>query len=230
MFVDSDDYLEEGSLLRILDALREGDSDMYCTDYYSLCDGVRTDICYTPVEGTLSGKDFLKLQLRNRSMTSSVVQNIYRTSMLKDNRLAFKKGIYHEDEEWYPRVFPVAKTVTYLPIVYYVYRIRSGSIMQKRDLTKHICDFIGTFHSTLAYYATVADAELYALMKDSLVDKYLSIYARGDFGAGRREVVLPVKLLRGDLVHKKTKRKLLVFSVSRRLFCRMSKSYHGRRS
>jgi hypothetical protein len=148
--------------------------------------------------------------------------------MLTENGLFFKKGIYHEDEEWYPRVFLSASSVRYLDFVYYVYIIRENSIMQQKNLTKHIKDFISTMRFLTQECREKTDDGLFCLLKDSLVDKYLSIYARGNFGNGNDEVVLSAKELRGGLVHRKTKIKLAVFLINRSLFCRISRMYNAR--
>ncbi|MGM9645592.1 MAG: glycosyltransferase [Eubacteriales bacterium] len=229
LFIDSDDYVEEHSIDKIYDYIRDEQCDIYCCDYYSLCGTVRNDIKYSPIDTIESGQSFLKYQLERGSMVSSVVQNIYKRTLLTDNNLYFKKGIYHEDEEWYPRVFLAAQSVKYLDVTYYVYIIRSDSIMQQKNLTKHITDFISTMTGLLQLYEGKIDVALFNLLKDNLVDKYLSIYARGNFGRGTRDIVLPGKYLKKGLVHKKTKMKLRIFMISRSLFCKISQIYNARR-
>ena len=223
IFIDSDDYVESGSITKICEGIGKKECDIYCCDYYSLCGSDRTDICYSPVDHEMSGIEYLMYQLQRQTMVSSVVQNIYRRTMLMDNQIYFKKGIYHEDEEWYPRVFLCAGSVAHLGIVYYVYMIRENSIMQQRDLTKHISDFISTMKSLLDYVEGKLSSQQYALLKDNLVDKYLSIYARGQFDGKNRDIILPPKFLRKGLVHKKTKIKALVFNISKNLFCKISR-------
>lgn len=229
VFIDSDDYVEKGSIAKICAYISAKECDIYCCDYYSLCGTVRTDIKYSPIDSVVPGTEYLKYQLERCSMVSSVVQNIYRRSLLVENNLFFKKGIYHEDEEWYPRVFLCAQTVKYWSFTYYVYIIRENSIMQQKDYTKHIVDFISTTKSLLSAYEGKIDPMLFRLLKDSLVDKYLSIYARGNFGHGREAIIIPAKELKTGLVHRKTKMKAAVFSISRKLFCKMSQIYNGRK-
>lgn len=228
IFIDSDDYVECGSVTKICDHIKEKECDIYCCDYYSLCGKTRNDIKYSPIDSIETGEDFLRYQLENCSMVSSVVQNIYRRNLLIENNLFFKKGIYHEDEEWYPRVFLHANAVKYLNFIYYVYIIRENSIMQQKDFTKHIIDFISTMENLLNLYEGKIDSKLYRLLKDNLVDKYLSIYGRGNFGKGREDIVISKKILKKGLVHRKTKIKAIVFSISRRLFCKISQIYNGR--
>jgi glycosyltransferase involved in cell wall biosynthesis len=228
VFIDSDDYVEPGSIEKICKQIKAKQYDIYCSDYYSLCGNERTDIRYTPIDTVETGKEFLRYQFEHCSMVSSVVQNIYRRTLLVENNFLFKKGIYHEDEEWYPRVFLSADSVKYLDLIYYVYIIRENSIMQQKNLTKHIKDFMSTMKSLLEMYEGKVDPRLYDLLKDNLVDKYLSIYARGNFGRGTSEILLPIKMLRKGLVHRKTKIKVFVFTISRKLFCKISLIYNRR--
>lgn len=228
VFIDSDDYIEENSIAQIYDHIKEKECDIYCCDYYSLCGETRTDIKYSPIDTVETGAGFLKYQLERCSMVSSVVQNIYKRTLLVENNLLFKKGIYHEDEEWYPRVFFSANSVKYLNFIYYVYIIRENSIMQQKDFTKHITDFISTMDSLLKTYEGKIDPALFDLLKDNLVDKYLSIYARGNFGKGKEGILISSRVLKKGLVHRKTKIKVAVFSMSRKLFCKMSRIYNGK--
>lgn len=226
VFVDSDDYVEPGSASKICEIIADGACDIYCSDYYSLTAGEETDIKYAPADTVMSGAEFFKYQLQQRSMVSSVVQNIYRTEFLRENRLYFKKGIYHEDEEWTPRVFMAAQKVQHVDLVYYAYIIRENSIMQQKDFSKHMMDFTATMQSLLQIYAELPDRELYALLKDNLVDKYLSIYARGQFGRRGKHFVMPMSFLKKDLVNRKTKLKLLIFGINKTIFCKISQIYN----
>ena len=227
-FIDSDDYVEQGSIEILYHQIKEEQCDIYCCDYYRICGSIRKNIQYMPIDTVMTGADFLRYQLKNHTMISTVVQNVYRRSFLLENNLFFKKGIYHEDEEWTPRVFLTASSVKYLKTVFYVYFIRENSITQQKDLTKHIKDFISTMKTLLQTYEGEIDDELFWLLKDILVDKYLAKYALGNFGKGTKEIVLSRAFLLKGLVHKKTKMKTRLFTISRRLYCRISRRYNAR--
>lgn len=228
VFIDSDDYVERGSIVKLCEYIQAQDCDIYCCDYYSLRGEQKSEIKYTPLEDVKTGIDFMKYQLARRSMVSSVVQNIYKRTFLMENNLFFKKGIFHEDEEWYPRVFYSADSVKYLNYSYYVYIIRDNSIMQQKDFSKHIIDFVSTMTGLLNMFENKDDVTFFNLLKDSLVDKYLSIYARGNFGYGYKDILISRKILGKGLVHRKTKIKAAVFLASRRLFCKISRLYNER--
>lgn len=48
---------------------------------------------------------YLKLALHEGSMPMAAVLYIYRREFLQENRLVFKPGILHEDEQFTPRAF-----------------------------------------------------------------------------------------------------------------------------
>ena len=229
IFIDSDDYVEIGSIGKIAIEISPIECDVYCTNYRKI-EGERELLkSYKQTNETMTGIDFLKYQMNNHSMQSTVVQNIYSLDFLKSNDLFFKKGIYHEDEQWTPRVFLTAQKVKMIDCMYYVYEEREGSIMKQKDFTKHILDLISTVKEILNYSKDKVDNELFSLIKDSLVNKYLSLYSYGNFGYGTKEIVLKPKFLHGNLVFRKTKVKLFIFSIDRSLFCKITKLYNKRK-
>ena len=224
MFLDGDDCLEEDSLVNVLNHLN-GKNDIFVTNYHSVSRNKTTEYLYTPFSETLSGISFLEMQYRKKTMISSVVQNIYRREFLIENEFWFKKGIFHEDEEWVPRVFEKAKSVCFLPICYYVYLLRDNSIMTSNDNSKHFSDFSNTFDSLLSYFHSYSfkNPLLYSLLKDNLTDKYLSIYARGQLYRNKSIATKKFGQLKGNLFFAKTKIKVLIFSLSKKMFCKLSK-------
>ena len=75
-------------------------------------------------------------------MYSPVWLYIFKRNLLIDNKLFFKKGIYHEDQEFTPRVLLKANNVSIYKKDFYVYRQRSGSIMNSGLNTKRGNDLI----------------------------------------------------------------------------------------
>lgn len=126
-FVDSDDWIEENCLGRIISKLSDN-LDILQLQYrhvwlepYSikefspmLIKGIKTGI-----EVTLAG-----------GLPSPAPFCIYRRKFLLDNDLKFMPGIYHEDSEFKPRVVYLARKITSDNVVSYNYFQRqSGSIM-----------------------------------------------------------------------------------------------------
>ena len=58
---------------------------------------------------------------------------VFRRQFLVDGQFGFLPGIYHEDEEFTPRVLYTAASVTFLPQVCYFAIAREGSITRKAN-------------------------------------------------------------------------------------------------
>ena len=225
VFVDSDDYLKQNSLNELYYFLESADEDIICFDVEKVENEKVTLLKYLPTDKILTGQEFLRLQYKNKSMQIAVWHNVYKRSLLIENNLYFKKGIYHEDEEWTPRVFLKAETVAHRETSFYKYMIRENSIMKQRDFSKHLRDISSTMQDLVALYQGNIEAEIFCLIKDRLVDNYLSIYAKGDFYKKDKSFILPKSFLKKNLYFRKTKIKLYIFLFSRRLFCKISHLY-----
>lgn len=63
-------------------------------------------------------------------------KRIYSVDFIKNNKIIFKDGIYHEDELWTLECFIKAKNIVYIDRILYFYRINPSSITQSRDSVK----------------------------------------------------------------------------------------------
>ena len=60
-----------------------------------------------------------------------------RTEYIKNNQFYFIKGIFHEDEEWVPKIFLNTDNFAYNNACFYCYRVdREGSITKKANIKK----------------------------------------------------------------------------------------------
>ena len=132
-FVDSDDRVAPGSIAAILDVCRSLSPDVVALGSARESQaGVRPDGYYPPelAGSILSGRG----QMR-RGLLLSVCSPFYvfRRRFLADGRFSFLPGIFHEDEEFTPRVLYAAEKVAFLPQVCYVACAREGSITRKAN-------------------------------------------------------------------------------------------------
>jgi len=70
---------------------------------------------------------------------------IYKRDYLESNGFRFKSNIYHEDEEWTPRILLNCKKIYFYSKEFYMRRIREDSIMttiNDEKLFKRIVDMI----------------------------------------------------------------------------------------
>lgn len=121
----------------------------------------------------ISGKEYLSACLSGGALRVDVWRCLYRRDFLENNRLLFKKGIAHEDEEFTPRAFLSAKTVVTTPAEIYFYNNdRPGSIMNTASLKK-ISDRMNTYSELLSVYSGISPRRLRKLLCDDVSWKYI---------------------------------------------------------
>lgn len=127
LFLDSDDWLDLDNFLNL---------KTYCKDDYDIIHGnfnytydhkasIKNKLQY---EGVLSGQEFLSKALLTNQFSMPVWINLYKRSFLLEHNLLFMEKIYHEDEEFNPRAFSLAKSVMSKNIYFYEYYQRANSI------------------------------------------------------------------------------------------------------
>lgn len=126
-YVDSDDYIEEKCLERIIPLLKD-DLDILQLKWRCVYEDNTPpqDAISLYVNKRISGKELLKYG----RLVSPAQFVILRKSFLEDNKLSFFPGIYHEDSEFKPRASYLADSIEFDTLVSYNYLQRSaGSIM-----------------------------------------------------------------------------------------------------
>lgn len=128
-FVDSDDYISETSINDIYIAM-EKDNDLIIGEYESFYpDGKRI---IPEVAKTKSDLDILPYQyfMALGSVSYAAVKFIVKREIIIKNKLWFEEKIYHEDEDWTPRVLCNTTNLILLDRVIYHYRVgNTNSIM-----------------------------------------------------------------------------------------------------
>jgi len=133
-FVDSDDYLLEDGVGKVLDLLEkrpETDVLMFPLEWGGE-DGtfIRLDI-QVKEERSFSGKELI----RNRWFPLWAVQRfVFRRSIAQKRDLRFPVGLIHEDEFFGPALVYCAETVRVFDKPVYCYRSRGGSIMSSQSV------------------------------------------------------------------------------------------------
>lgn len=178
IFVDSDDYIDLDACERIV-KFTDRNVDIIVTD--GISEGGNVNLIHSGVvnDEIYSGKAFLKNSVMYGRVPMAAWLYVYRRDFLLENELSFKVGIYHEDEEFTPRALLSAGSVVNTGESYYHYIIRQNSIMTQTDKRKHAEDLFKTCKHLCAIYDELDDNELKNHMKDSLVNKYLSIFQEG---------------------------------------------------
>lgn len=161
-YVDSDDYIDEKCLERIVPLLKD-DLDILHLRYRLVYeDGTPSKDILTPApEGIFSGKE---VTLKG-GLTAPAQFSIVRKEHLKEYKIEFYPNIYHEDAEYKPRVSYLAKKIAFDQSVCYNYLQRGGSIMS-------------TFRSKKMYDLMIIMDNLFDFMHKSVLSEDKRMWGR----------------------------------------------------
>lgn len=150
-FVDSDDWIDEDAIERIIPFLSGVDAIHFPSYYQEKLN--ETSIVSVNSSG-INGR-----QITSGKYQFPVPFSIYRKGFLIDNNLSFKQGILMEDLHFSPRALYLADSVVIVEFPVYHYLQREGSIMKSLVTKKRIEDRIW-----ISY-------DLNAFMKENVSDK-----------------------------------------------------------
>ena len=137
-FLDSDDWLESDSFQILADRLQGEDILCFSGKRYFESTGLFHPADILPEKTYQSGMDYYNenaLLPRDFAFVCVVLRAYSRPFLLKYG-LFFDDGISYEDNLWVPKVLYYAQTVTVIPDMLYLYRIREGSKMQEVSLNR----------------------------------------------------------------------------------------------
>lgn len=135
-FIDSDDYLEDRSLLKVIEKVYDKNLDCISFDYKKILeDDISKDYrvisCYNGNK-IYSGDVFLY----ENTIISNVWKYLFRRTILTQNELYFTEGIYHEDEDFTILFLSYCNKIKHDNVLVYNYIQREGSIVNTNDLAK----------------------------------------------------------------------------------------------
>lgn len=182
LFVDSDDYIDKEACEKLYSIAIQKELDIVIGDAVRIENNSISYLKHSDISinKVMSGNEFLKEQLAENSMHMATWLNLYSRKLITNNKLYFKKRIYHEDEQWTPRVFLNASRVLYININFYNYIIREGSITKRKNLEKNGIDLIETCYYLEKLYRKVEDKQLRALLNDNLGKLFLHAIHHAD--------------------------------------------------
>lgn len=135
-FVDGDDYLSDGAIGYILNAINTY-SDIYIIDHTNIYEGIKKEIVekkFKPNVSVMSGSEVLAM-----NGAISAWSSICKRTFLYDNNLYFTPNLIHEDFEFSIRLYSLAKSVEHLAVPVYNYVCdRTGSIMNSKNIKSAI--------------------------------------------------------------------------------------------
>ncbi len=216
IFVDSDDYVSQNYCEKLHEFTLQT-PDVIVTD--GVCEGGKVNLTHSGIDNRVvyTGTQFLRQSLLRGRVPMAAWLYVYRREFLNDKNLRFNKGIYHEDEEFTPRALLAAQSVVNTGIAGYRYIVRENSITTQGDKRKNANDFFQTCENLCGLYDALEDEELKLLLKDSLVNKYLSLFQSGRlyrYGAA----YLHKDFIVANAYRNKTRKKALLYRISPRLY------------
>lgn len=142
-WIDSDDYLEPCCAVKLLERAEKDRLDVLCFNLQLVYDAVPGNAkAIMPTEpynipdstggAVVKGEKFM-LQV---GMPPAAWAAIYRRSFLEARGLKFMEGVLHEDQEFTPRAYFLARRIAFENVVVYNYVQRDGSIMKSENPKK----------------------------------------------------------------------------------------------
>lgn len=135
-FVDSDDYVSENYLERLLLACTENGADISCCSYY--CHLVGNDILFEyffHCQGVYDTAGALNMLLRDTYIQSYLWGKMFKKELFSRARVQFPKMCF-EDLAMLNQVFAQARCVAVLDASLYFYNVRSDSTLGKMSPQK----------------------------------------------------------------------------------------------
>lgn len=167
-FVDSDDWMHESMLKKLLEQIRLENSQIACCDAIAFYD----DVDYNsqirkPKEIRVFDREGALRELVNDSLIKAPVWNrLYQAKLIKD--ILFPVNKLHEDEFWSYQVISKADKISYISDPLYYYRQRPGSIIHSKFSLRNL-DAIEAKELRLNYLARYHPSLVNAAVEDLMI-------------------------------------------------------------
>lgn len=122
-FIDSDDWIS-GDSIKTLFPYLDGLNDTIVIGAVNVTDKSQLSThVYTKVPTTINGQETFR---RGWDQMCTSVLTVYRIKFLKEHEIKFMPNVYHEDDEFCPRVSYLSQRITFIPNeLYYIRRAAS---------------------------------------------------------------------------------------------------------
>lgn len=151
IFMDSDDYWSNNTMLSQISTQLKYKEDLIIWKYCRC--GEDSTFCndgeHARTERYSLKSDYKVLFGKGILFASAWYEAIPRAWFVKNN-LFFEEGVVSEDIEWFSRLLACVTNIIYFDSVFYVYRVRAGSISNTRsmkavsDIEKHLKSLISS--------------------------------------------------------------------------------------
>lgn len=179
LFVDSDDWLFDGSLAKLSTSLKDEDVICFNAKKYIEKTNEYKDNELPYVDGVLKGWDYFnKVRLIPSEIHFVCIwQRAYRRVFLKENNLCFVEGIRRAEDDLFTTMVMVhAQTLKVINECVYVYRVRDNSITTTVDINRwydslKVQDVLADFFVSLK---DVDKSAIYPVLASSYINQFSS--------------------------------------------------------
>lgn len=158
-FVDSDDWVEEGAMAKVLNIAQQDKYDIIVTllQTYSEADGTVKRWNYNKyLIGTVTtGWQYFI----NEGRIAPTQQFVFRKDFLDENNLTFLPGVLHEDGQFGFRAFYLAKDVYMLHDICYNYLLRNGGSIMSTIRMKNLYDLWKNYQTLIDFEQKIVKTE-----------------------------------------------------------------------
>lgn len=230
LFVDSDDYIESNTVEVLISEMKKDNLDIVAGNAVLEADGEDKkylDITKHDKNKVTNGLEYYVSSNEADFFQASVCIYMYKRELILENNLFFEKGILHEDEEWTPRVMINAKRVKYINFIFYHYTAsRENSIMNSKDKTKNMVDLFNTYKKLEKIFnETEASREQHKEMNDYLCRVYINACVLEPVNQKVYKENVDYKFILRNAKKTKTKIKLLIFLIRKKLYRKLKSMY-----
>ena len=167
MFVDSDDWIAENCLAKLIEKLRMERPDALAICAANVLNGEDKRRQSYPDETPISGRDLLV-----KGVSPCAPFSIWSADVFKKFKLTFFEGIFHEDSEFTPRAYYLADKVSLTNDIIYYVRQNPNSITRSANPKKSF-DLVNVVCPHLSEFSKCVDARYQYLFHD-MVSMYLN--------------------------------------------------------
>ncbi len=171
-FVDSDDYIKSDSIECVIKAIGE-DRDIIFINYQRVYPDNRVYFYQGFKENDNLNIEPYKF-LRDLGNVSYAAQKfIVKRSLILDNQIFFTEGLYHEDEDWTPRMICEAKSFTRIMPAIYNYRVGNPTSITGMLNPKKVYDKVRVSENI---YSRIKNNKYTESMKEYLMERIAHNY------------------------------------------------------
>ncbi len=135
-YVDSDDFLAEGALLKLKNIVREKHPDLIVFNYIKKWNDCEKKVGEKELkEGIITAKDYLL-------MDPAAWNKVIKTSIVKERNILFPKGLWYEDRATTGSYLNYCDSIYYSQDYLYYYRQRDNSIMKQKSFNPKMMDIL----------------------------------------------------------------------------------------